>query len=48
MKVYPQVEKDEKKQRLANLESQSAILRRFALFVAFMSVFSFIVKILFF
>ena len=48
MKVYPRVEKDEKKHRLANLPPQEARLRRVALWLAFMSVFVFVVKILLF
>ena len=48
MKVYPRVEKDEKKQHLANLSPQEALLRRVALVLAFVSVFAFVLKILFF
>ncbi|WP_373330631.1 hypothetical protein [Salmonirosea aquatica] len=48
MKVYPRIEKDERKQRLATLNPQQAMLRRIALVVAFLSIFSFILKILFF
>jgi len=48
MKVYPRVEKDEKKHRLASLPREQALLRKVALLVAFLSVFSFILKILFF
>lgn len=48
MKVYPRVEKDEKKHRLAILPPQQALLRRLALGVAFVSVFGFVLKILFF
>lgn len=48
MKVYPSLEKDEKKQRLASLPHQEVLLRRIAIVVAFLSVFSFILKILFF
>ena len=48
MKVYPRIEKDEKKQHLANLPPQEALLRRAALGLAFVSVFFFVLKILFF
>ena len=48
MKVYPRVEKDERKQRLTGLPPQEALLRRVALLLAFVSVFAFVLKILFF
>lgn len=48
MKVYPRIEKNEKKRRLANLPPQETLLRRLALVLAFVSIFAFVLKILFF
>jgi hypothetical protein len=47
MKVYPEIEHDEKKEKLGRLTTQEKILRLVALLVAFLSVFGFFVKILF-
>jgi hypothetical protein len=48
MKIYPRVEKNDIKHRLAGLPPQESLLRRVALVLAFVSVFAFVLKILFF
>ena len=48
MKVYPRIEQNEKKRRLSNLTTGAKIQRYLAILLAFVSVYIFFVKLLFF
>ena len=48
MKVYPRVEQSENKKRLSGLPPMKIIQRYTAILVAFVSVFVFFIKLLFF
>lgn len=48
MKVYPRTEQDEKKRRLSGMPTMKIIQRYLAIVLAFVSVFIFFVKLLFF